>query len=273
MPPTGFLHKKARRLDHFFTLIEILAAMAVLSILMLMLFQFFGSAQKAWSHTEANAEVFESARVIFEVIQRDLQGAVARKDDIPGKNITFCWSDSSTSWPSTGFPTNNPGGVKLQFVSANANDGSLSEIRYQLSNTPTIPNYRIGYDGSTLKTAFPNRLLRASIDVSHGADPYSDPPANFTAASGNTELRKIPQCVADGVLDMKIECYPTTSWTISTKQNFLPEMVTVQIKLLDKKSYGLWTRLNDAGATVALQNLENRQARIFSRTFFLNSRQ
>ena len=73
----GFYHKKARRPERFFTLIEMLAAMAVLSILMLMLFMFFGSAQKAWSHTEATAEVFENARVIFDIVQRDLQGSVA----------------------------------------------------------------------------------------------------------------------------------------------------------------------------------------------------
>ena len=232
MTSNGFYHKKARRPERFFTLIEMLAAMAVLSILMLMLFQFFGSAQKAWSSTEANAEVFENARVIFDIVQRDLQGAVARLNDIPDQNIAFNWASTPSS------------DAHLWLVSAGADDGSLNEVGYQWTTTGTADAYT---------------LRRASVDVTHGADPYvarRDPPG----ATGY-------QPVADGVINFVLSCSPI-SYTAGEKPT-LPDAVMVQMTLLDKKSFDLWTRLT--GAPKA--DLATRKARTFSKVILLGSRQ
>jgi type II secretory pathway pseudopilin PulG len=280
MTPNDVPHKKARGPERFFTLIEILAAMAVLSLLMLMLFQFFASAQRAWTNTSANTDVFENARVIFDVIQRDLESAVAREDDDIAKNdIQFCLSDPKQSWPTSAtFGPNNPGGVLLQFVSANADDGTLSEIRYQLSSTPANrPDYEIGYCNG-LQTQEPQCFMRASRDMSNAAyraNPYSNSPADFVTTSTNTDSSRIPQSVAEGVMEMTFSCYDSVTgwWPLGATHPIFPETVTVRFTLLDTKSYELWKRLNAAGNTTAKNALRDRQARVFSKTFYLNRRQ
>jgi len=235
----GFFQKKARRPERFFTLIEVLAAMAVLSLLMLMLFQFFGSAQRAWSNTEANNEVFENARVVFDLLQRDLQGARARQNDIPSQNISFYWSCTSSN-------------AQLHFVSTGADDGALNEVGYVWATTPTSdPNVFT--------------LLRAAVGFSStsGADPY-------LARSGRPTNTSDYQPVVDGVVGFALSCSPTT-YSQSTEQTTLPDGVMVQITLLDKKSYELWTRLPVSGTP--RDDLVARKGRTFSKIIPLSGRQ
>lgn len=57
----------------FFTLLELLVAMAVFSVMMTVLMQYFGSAQRVTVRSAQRVEVFEKARIALELISRDLQ--------------------------------------------------------------------------------------------------------------------------------------------------------------------------------------------------------
>ena len=92
-PDKALASRTARR----FTLVELLAAMAVLIVLMAMLFTFFSSAQRAWSLTETNSRIYESAQILFDVMGRDLQAAVFSDEE--GRRIPFYFGDES---PGTG---------------------------------------------------------------------------------------------------------------------------------------------------------------------------
>ena len=227
MTSNGFYHKKARKPSRFFTLIEILAAMAVLSILMLMLFMFFGSAQRAWSQTEATAEVFENGRIIFDILQRDLQSVVARQNDVPGNNIAFSLASTSSN-------------ASLNFVSVGADNGELNEIGYQWATTTT--------DAYTL-----SRAMLTVTTASGSGNPYA-------ARSGRPAVTYQP--VAEGVINLVV--LPTTCAT-------LPNAVIVQVTLLDKKSFALWSQLTDTPTSQAL--VATRKGRSFSKIISIGNRQ
>lgn len=70
-----------------FTLIELLVALGVLSIMIVIMMDFFGQCQRAWRTSESSIRVFENARTIFDVIERDLFHALASTDD--GREIPF----------------------------------------------------------------------------------------------------------------------------------------------------------------------------------------
>ena len=70
-----------------FTLVELMAAMVVLVIMMGFLFKFITSSQDLWSASERNSRVYENAQIFFELVDRDLGGAMV--NDIPGQEISF----------------------------------------------------------------------------------------------------------------------------------------------------------------------------------------
>ena len=61
---------------NFFTLLELMVGMAVLSILMLMLFQFLISSQRTLNWSDSMWRIYENSRVVFDLLERDLQASV-----------------------------------------------------------------------------------------------------------------------------------------------------------------------------------------------------
>lgn len=59
-----------------YTLVELMIAMAILVIMMGFLFQFLNSAQRLWSASSNSSQVFDTAQVIFDVIETDLKNAL-----------------------------------------------------------------------------------------------------------------------------------------------------------------------------------------------------
>ena len=116
------------RVRRCFTLLEVLAAMAVLTVLTGFLFQFLISAQRAWSITETNARIYEGAQVVFDCITRDLQGAITSETD--GCRIPFFAGKDTPINPEDAF---------LCFVAAvepnTAADTKLCEVAYKLDAT------------------------------------------------------------------------------------------------------------------------------------------
>lgn len=102
--------------EHFFSLIELLVAVAVLVILMGFLFQFTGSAQKLWSSNTARTEMSSQAEVVFDVLQKDLEKmyVVTADEDI----------DAQAGWM---LDTND----LCFFIEEN---GVISQVRYHLQS-------------------------------------------------------------------------------------------------------------------------------------------
>ena len=81
------MNRPVKHKVNLFTLVEIMIAMAVLVIMMGFLFQFINSAQKLWSSSTRTSSVFETAQIVFDVIETDLKNAQFSSE--PGKEIPF----------------------------------------------------------------------------------------------------------------------------------------------------------------------------------------
>lgn len=110
----GVVRRTKRSIN--FTLIELLVAMAVFTLLMLALMQFFSSAQKVMKNTNQRTIMYENVRIAFDLITRDLQNAM-----YDGDKILF--------W--------HKGASEIYFISAVGTKGSsaksnVAEIGYKL---------------------------------------------------------------------------------------------------------------------------------------------
>jgi len=219
-----------------FTLVEILAAMGVLVLLTLVLFRFFAAAERVWTLSEQSTEVYEKARIVLDLISRDLQGAVARSNDVPGLDIHFEQLSNH----------------ELRFVTASAlgstatSTSRLCEVGYQLDGND-FERARQN-DACASWNIYGSRLSRAPDDQ----DGY--------------------QRVVDCVLEQQYVCYDETfapqTWQGANYATKLPFAVSVSIRLMDNESFRRWQQL----AGPARTQLESEVSRTFAKVIFLADR-
>jgi prepilin-type N-terminal cleavage/methylation domain-containing protein len=131
-----------------FTLIELLAAMAILVILMGMLFAIIGGAQKAYSLADSNAQIYEKAHVLFEQLSRDLRSAVA--SSIPGREVPI-WIPPKASLagyynPDPAVTPLQPDALCLVVAGDPYNDVGLTrlnKVRYRFHIDPGQTNHHV----------------------------------------------------------------------------------------------------------------------------------
>jgi len=179
-----------------FTLIELMAAMAVLVIMMGFLFKFIVSSQNLWTASERNSRIYENAQIFFELFGRDLSSAVA--SNRPGQEIAF-WV-GPTDAPTRGddadedllaFATMSPSGSHGKT--------KIWEVHYKWGN--------IGAD--------PGRcLIRRSVVADTDSEGDADPDWDFYGKAladasewVDTDNRAEAQEVIDGVEGIEIACY------------------------------------------------------------------
>ncbi|MCK5803756.1 MAG: prepilin-type N-terminal cleavage/methylation domain-containing protein [Lentisphaeria bacterium] len=199
--------RNPRRRRRSFTLLEMLVTVGLLSILMLMLFRFFANMQNAYNHTLKGVVLADESRIAFGLIAKDLQGAIARENDMPGLDIRFHQPSSSQLW----------------FVSASEGSpeakSSLLEIGYRLEN---------------------NQLQRAFVDDSNSAwNVYGDRDAAADQYGYQTVL--------GNVLALKFTCYTSNLTPYPPNNAVsMPALVGVEMTLIDSKSRVLLETLPEA---------------------------
>jgi type II secretion system protein J len=112
------------------TLIEVLVAMTIGSIVVAAVLGVLGAAQRAREQGESRADLFQPVRVTLNQMERDLRVAVTRTND---QSFTFTGTDETTD----GLPTD-----RLEFSTAAGDPlssvlptGNLLRVQYYLSNT------------------------------------------------------------------------------------------------------------------------------------------
>lgn len=110
-----------------FTIIELIAALAVFGIILVIVMNFFVQAQNIRRYTEGVSRVQANARLIFDTIENDLLHAVASKEF--GREIPFAMIDGPNGF----------GPFPLMVASladdAAANYSSLAEVTYKIDTT------------------------------------------------------------------------------------------------------------------------------------------
>lgn len=215
-----------------YSLIEMMVSMAILAVLMLVIFRFFGNMQTAWSSSMNLAELYENARVSLDVVTRDLQAALAHADDIPGQHIRFHQPATDAVW----FVSATEGGPD--------SSAGIIEVGYRLNN---------------------NEFQRAFVDDTHAS-------WNVYGARDDASSQDGYQRVVGGVTGLSFTCYDRTMTayvpnTLET-ETALPSMVTVVLVLMDGKAFQLWQRLPEERRPA----FEQRMTRTFRKTVFLGGR-
>ena len=189
-----------------FTVIELLAAMAVFVVLMGVLFQFIGGAQDVWPRSKSNATIYENARVAMDLIARDLQGAVA--SDFPGQEIPFYY-DSDNDQPTMVSATN---------LTIGGSRAKLSEVTYTTNSDNELV-----------------REVACDIGSANEWDFYGKP-SNWYS-NDRTQTSCDTAVVIDGVRSASITCYadygemPSAGTTTNT--TVLPNYARISLTLVD----------------------------------------
>lgn len=187
-----------------FTLVELMAAMALMLVLGGVLIRFSANMQKSYNQSIRLAALAEEARSVFALLSRDLRLSITRDADLPGRSIRI----------------HQPGAAQLWFVTANESGSgagtSLTEVAYRLNGT---------------------FLQRAEVNDQHGTwNPYG----NRNDASQQSGF----QSVSDRVLDFALVCFDSQLVAFVPDQSTqCPAMVGVTLTLLDSHSFQHWERL------------------------------
>lgn len=229
-----------------FTLVELLAAMAVLVVMMFLLFRFIAGAQRAWSVATSSQEVYEKSRIAFDLITRDLQSAVARADDVPGQHIRF----QQVAADQLRFVSNGVVGATGSDSTPSAS--LLAEVGYKLNNY-----------------AFA-RALEDGAAPAPGWNIYE----NRSGAESCVNQQGGFQTVIDGVLGLQFICYNdalgvVSPWIGSGIETGVPYAVDVRMRIMDGKSFNRWQLLSAPEKS----RLESEVALTFSKMIFLGGRQ
>ncbi len=108
----------------FFTLMEVIVAMAVFSVMMGILLQFFTSTQKLWSSTENKNALYADARVAM-----DLMASALQSQHYSAHTTFFIFGTSDGKTDAMYFPVKMPhnygSGEELYYLSFMARNGKL----------------------------------------------------------------------------------------------------------------------------------------------------
>lgn len=234
----GALRPRPSMRSSRFTLVELLVAMAVLSILMLMTFQFLDSAQRAWSLTNANTRVYENARIAIDLIGRDLDNAVASDTWLEEIPVFYDATDRLPVFVAAS-----------SLVPDNARS-KLCEISYWVTDSSPGPGFE------------PYTLYRAAIDDTDAAnwdffreitDGWVDTPAHADRPW---------QPVIGGVESLEIRCFQGGAEMATDNHLQLPDYVQIVVTVFDENVANL------EPDTLRNQRIQNTR-RTFSKILFL----
>jgi len=120
--------RQSPRRHRTFTLVEVLVAMAVLSVMLTFLFMIIRSTQQVWEHQRSRIEVQRNASLFFDLVRRDLQSLRA------STSPEIMWTTDVPS-PSFAFACVSASGIGT----TDSNDVNLIEVAYQLDPSGSDP--------------------------------------------------------------------------------------------------------------------------------------
>ncbi len=225
-----------------FTVLEILVATALLTVIVSLLFSIFGKMSDAWIYGEATVDRQRTSRTALELLSRELSQAMITTNT--ANAIKFI---GSSNWvyfvaPVAPFP-------------GQASD--LAEFGYQYISAISAPTnfWRYYVSPSTNNTAWDPYRTAASIKsaMNTSSSPFTSPPASSST-------------VAENVLDLSFKYYnasgggPFYTWD-STSGNTLPSVIEVTMLVMDsrnaRRTLSLINMLQNARTNTAVIHLSN----------------
>lgn len=242
--------------QHGFTLVELIVAMGVFSIMMLALMTFFNSAQKLWTMSYKKNNSYADARVAMDLMAGMLQTTFYQVGRVP-----FYIDNTSAQFNKIYFVTNT------SFKLAAANYSDIYEVSYQVdtgSNKKNTLNIRYIGDSSASWTFY------NSVPPNHITD-LRDP---LDTAS------VVPETVINYVTGLAFIPYKKDATSGIAAAGFydnVPYAISIRMTLLDRESYNKWISMKAgveafSGETPTQQEFRQQNEKTFTRMVYLGDR-
>lgn len=212
-----------------FTLIELVVAMGVFSIMMLGLVQLFSSTQNLWSGMSSRTETFENARIVMDLIANDLQ--TIYYDGTAGK--TFFTTNSDYSQISFG---------TIRSSKANSHCNSkITKVTYKYQGVGD------GTGDDKLKSEFSVRAASVGDHDSGGAadSNWKMTELNpFTTGSEGSFATVIRGVYSLKMIPLKSDMQEDSRFQGGSLTGAVPAAVRIELTLLDNDTITRWKNIN-----------------------------
>ncbi len=255
-----------------FSLVELAATVAVLSILVVASFEFYSSTQNVWQISENNRNSIEDARIALDIISRDLanayygDGAAPFWHWRPDDPATSGWGEYSNELVAFVSNTPNP---------PNDDCAKLCEVKYQLHYSSSHDADEGWLERSVTGDRDDNNALNSKWNFFNNLTVSFDTTTSaFTADTGSSDAY---QKLVPYVTEFAVDCYSSDNadTEIAPDQNLsgnvptqFPYYVVITLKLMDQNSWQKWMTL--AGS--AADSFKDDHVQTFTRTVLIGDR-
>jgi type II secretory pathway pseudopilin PulG len=251
---------------YYYTLLELVVSMGVFAILLLVVSIIFSTAQRAWTQSNAKAEMFENARVAMDMITRDIQSITSR---YKGYKTPFWYK------PKSG--TNAYSNELINFVASVSGYSDPCEVKYQLYYRNDLSGNSAGYLNRSVTNNRPDPKWNFENNFTVGLTNSSNA---FTA---NNDSSFWPQSggLIQYVTNLTFICYdetgnPITGITETSNPDdlIIPFSIEISLTLLDKDSWKKWVELAGTvtGESAEAKTFRKKHERAFTKTILIGDR-
>lgn len=223
---------RKRPVIFLFSLTELIVSMAVLSVLMLAMMNFFSAAQNAWTGAVKKNDTYQNAQLVFDIMEKDIQ--------------SICY------------------GAEFPFYHKDQNNIGDEDIIAFVSTTPLRPNkdYKIPYFEIKYKANDDTDgwFSRAVTDDQDSSTFDFNSNVDFHDSGDYKEI--IP-----GVVSLKFYCLGTDGSLLATEDydGWIPPFIRVEMQLMNENDYKTYSNMPSS----AQDDFKERNARTFAKTFDL----
>jgi len=285
-----------------FTLVELIAAMGIFSLIMVMVITLFLSAQTIWRKSSQESQVFENARIALDLMARDIQCAYYEVNKTP------FWFKPATNYAAPDKIYNNPSICFIADTLVPPNpycESKMCEIKYQLYGMTY--GTKNANDGWLLRSATGDRKDDGSDNLYNAASNptgklkfYNLYTIRVRGGSPSAQVYTLDTGSSDAwenvipyVTTLTFECNrrdgspiagyspasATTSYTLNKPKldnTPFPFSIRINMTLLDSDSWNKWRVLAKAGTATAepaaAVTFRQQRERKFSKTVLLGER-
>jgi prepilin-type N-terminal cleavage/methylation domain-containing protein len=220
-----------------FTILEMLASIAILGILMAVIFGIFNQTSRAWMLAEQRVETFQSARLVLEMMSREIETIMQTTNTVGGTGIRLReFNNGSYATGNANVPT-SPRNDALFWVGNNLSKSAARDL--DLTEYGYIPVFCVN-DAITMKGGY-YYLLRHQVVASqtNSWDIFSNPNWWNTPVIGTTTKTPILDNVVRFFVNFELlnPANPTNATTVAgtISSSDRPIAVHICMSVLDRR--------------------------------------
>ena len=179
---------KTRAIRRYFSIVEMMVALSVLAVIIYLSGQFVIRVQRLWETHRVNSNIYMNARVLLDVVTRDLQALAV--EDKPGSSIAYGYVGPGPDYMPFVGVTASGLGVQSDDIAV------LSEFGYELDSNHQVVRH----------------MTTSESSASSDWDFYNNPPSVYSLTWGDSTV------LAEGVssfsltlFDSNLAPYPYTT--------------------------------------------------------------